>query len=78
MAAQNLAWNRAPVYFGMITSWEETIWSIKFMAPVLVSEGFLIGPPECLPLSLHGLLWESPNRQGTQGGGSDLADIIGY
>ena len=46
------------------------------MAPVLVSEGFLIGPPECLPLSLHGLLWELPNRQGTQGGGLTLLILL--
>ena len=61
----------------MRPGWEETIWSIKFMALGLVSEGFLIDPPECLPLSLHGLLWEFSNSQATQGG-SDLSDILGY
>ena len=39
------------------------------MAPGLVSEGFLIDPPECFPLFLHGLLWGLPNRQETKGGG---------
>ena len=34
----------------------------------LVSDGFIIDPPACLPLFLHGLLWEFPNKQATQGG----------
>ena len=39
------------------------------MAPGLVSKGFLIDPPDHLPLVLHGLFWYFPNRQATQGGG---------
>ena len=38
------------------------------MASVMFSEGFLIGPLECLPLVLHGLLWDFPNIQATQVG----------
>ena len=38
------------------------------MDPGLVSEGFLIDPPEHLPLVLNGLLWEFPNKHATQGG----------
>ena len=38
------------------------------MEPGLVSKGFLIDPSKCLPLVLHGLLWEFPNKQVTQGG----------
>ena len=66
--AQNIAWVRAPVTWGMIPDWEETIWSIKVMAPVMVYGGFLIDPPECLPLVLHGPLWDFPNKKATQGG----------
>ena len=35
----------------------------------LVSTGFLMDPPDRLPLVLHGLLWDFPNIQATQGGG---------
>ena len=52
----------------MIYGWEETIWSIEVMSPGLVSQGLLIDPPECLPLVLHGLLWDFPNKQATQWG----------
>ena len=38
------------------------------MAPGMVSEGFLVDSPECLPLILHGLLWYFPNNQATQWG----------
>ena len=61
VAAQNLECVRAPVTWGMSPGWEETIWSIEVMAPGLVSEGFLIGPLECLLLVLHGILWEFTN-----------------
>ena len=62
----NIAWVRAPVTWGMIPGWVDTIWSIEAMALDLVSEGFLIDPPECLLLILHGILWDFPNMQGTQ------------
>ena len=45
----------------------ETIWSIDVMATGVVSEGLLVDPPKCLPLVLHGLLWEFTNKQATQG-----------
>ena len=51
----------------MIPGWEYTTLAIEFMSPGLVAEGFLIDPPECFPLFLHGLLWEFPNMQATQG-----------
>ena len=38
------------------------------MAPDLVSGGLLIDPLECLPLVLHGLLWDFKNMQVSQGG----------
>ena len=34
----------------------------------MVSEGFLIDPPECFPFFLHGILWDFPNNQATEGG----------
>ena len=34
----------------------------------LVSEGFPIDLLQCLPLVLHGLLWDFPNIQATKGG----------
>ena len=34
----------------------------------MLSEGFLIDPPESLPLLLHGLLWVFTNIYETQGG----------
>ena len=52
----------------MSHGWADTTWSIKVIAPGLVSKGFMIYPPECLPLVLHGLFWELPNRKATQGG----------
>ena len=67
MAAQNLAWVRAPVTWGMIPGWVETLWSIEVMDPGLVSEGFLIDPLECLPLIPHGLMWDFTNMQTGQG-----------
>ena len=48
--------------------WTETIWSIEVMDLGTVSEGFLIEAPECLPLVLHGLLWDFPNKQATKEG----------
>ena len=57
-----------PVNSGMIPGWEDIIWSIEAMAPGMISEGFLIDPLECLPLVLHGLLWDFPNIQATQVG----------
>ena len=41
---------------------------MEFMDPGLVSEVFLMDPPERLPLVFHGLLWDFPNIQTTQGG----------
>ena len=38
------------------------------MAPVRVSEGFLIDTHEYLTLVLHWILWEFPNEHTTQGG----------
>ena len=38
------------------------------MALGLVSEVFLIYPPECLTLVLHGILWDFTNKKATQGG----------
>ena len=73
-----MACGRAPVTSVMIPGYAETIWSIEVMDPVLVSEGFLIDPPECLTLVLHGLLWVLSNRQATQGGGSEIAEFLGY
>ena len=35
--------------WGVIPGWAETIWSIEVMALGLVSKGFLIDPPDCLP-----------------------------
>ena len=55
VAAQNLAWVRAPVTLGMSPVWADTIWSMEVMSPGLVFEGFLIDPLEYLTLILHGL-----------------------
>ena len=68
MAAHNLAWFRSPVASEIIPDWAETVCSIEFIALGLVSESFLIDPPECLTLVIHGLLWDFPNIQATQGG----------
>ena len=68
MAAQNITWVRSPVNWGMIPGWTDTIWSIKVMAPGMVSERLLINPPEHLNLVLHGLFWYFPNRKATQRG----------
>ena len=65
--SHNLGWVRIPVTWGVSPGWAETIWSIELMAPGLVSEVFLIYPPECLPWVLHGLLSDFPNKQATQG-----------
>ena len=46
------------------------------MVPGLVSEVFLIDPPEHLTLVLHGLLWYFPNSQATQGGG--VLNLLGF
>ena len=78
MADQNLVWVKAPVTWGMRLSWAETICSIEVMASGLVSEDFLIVLPEFLPLVLHAIFWEFPNKQATQGGGSDLDYLPGY
>ena len=68
VAAKNISWVIAPVTWGMIPGLTDIIWSIKVMAPGLVSEGFLMDPPECFTLVFNGLLWYLPNRQATQGG----------
>ena len=52
----------------MSPDWADTICSIEVMAPGLFSEGFLVDPFGCLPLVLHGLLWDFTNIQATQGG----------
>ena len=41
---------------------------MEFMDPGLVSEVFLMDPPERLPLVFHGLLWDFPNREATHRG----------
>ena len=61
-------WVGAPVTGGVIPGWEETICLIEVMEPGLVSNVFLIDPPEILSLVLHGLLWDFPNKQVIQGG----------
>ena len=44
----------------------------------MVSKAFLIYPPGCLPLVLHGLVWYLPNSQATQGGGGmNLPSFLG-
>ena len=76
MDAQNLAWVRATVTRGIRPGWSDTIRSIEVMAPGMVSEGFLVDPPEILPLILHGLLSYLPDIEVTQvGGGYDLDEI---
>ena len=72
VAAHNIAWGRTPFNGRMIPGWADTIWSIEVMAMGQVSKGFLIDPPECLPLVLHGLLWYFPNKQVTGGGSGGL------
>ena len=67
VAAQNIAWVRAPVTWVMRPGWAETIWSIEATTLGLVSKGFLIDPLKCLILVLHGLLCDFPNIQATQG-----------
>ena len=67
VATHNIVWVRTPVTWGMIPVWAETIWSIEVIAPVLVSEGFLIDLLEFLPLVLRGLFWDFPNMQAIQG-----------
>ena len=67
-ASQNLSWMCFPVTWGLRYGWAEIIWSIEFMDLSMVYEGFLIEPPECLTLVLHGLLWDFKNSQATQGG----------
>ena len=69
MAVHNLVWVRAPLTWGVIPGWADTICSIDFMSPGLVSKSFLIHLPDCFYLVLHGLLWGFTNRQATQGGG---------
>ena len=48
------------------------------MEPGLVYEGFLIEPPECLPLVIHGIMWDFPNIQATKEGFPNISDIPGY
>ena len=67
VAAQNFVLVRTPVTFSMSPGWSDTIMSIEFMDPGLVSEGFLIDLLECLPLVIYGLLWDFPDIQATQG-----------
>ena len=62
----------------MIPDWVDTIWSIEIMSLGLVFKGLLIKLPECLPLVLHGLLWDFPNNQATQGGGYDISELLCY
>ena len=79
MSSQNIAWVRSPMTWGTIPGWAETIWSIEFMAPSLVSKGFLIDMLDFLPLVLHGILWDFPNMQASKGGEfSDPDDITWY
>ena len=68
MDSRNLTCVKSPVAWLMIPGLAYIIWSIKFMAPGLVSDGFLVDPPECLSLVLHGILWYFPKMQATQGG----------
>ena len=67
MASHNLVWISALVNWITRSGWTEIIWSIKVMAMGLVSEDLLIEPPGCLALVFHGILWDFPNRQETQG-----------
>ena len=46
------------------------------MTPGLVSEGFLMDPPESFHLVFRGLLWDLPNSQATQGGVRGLTLLI--
>ena len=67
--AQNLVWVKSPVTWVVIPGWADTIWSIEVMAPDLLSEVFLIDPPDCFPLVLYDLVWDLSNKQATQEGG---------
>ena len=69
VAAHNHVWVRPPVTCGMIHGWEDTIWSIEFMAPGLVYEGFLIDLLGRFTMLIHGILCAFKNIQATQGGG---------
>ena len=78
MDSQKFSWVSDPVNLGIIPGWAEIICSIEVTAMGIVSEGFLIHPPECLPLVLHGILWDLTNRQATKrGGGYDSAYLPG-
>ena len=52
----------------IIPGWAYIICQINVMNLGLVSKGFLVDPPDRLPLVFHGLLWDFPNSQATQGG----------
>ena len=67
VAFQNLSCVIAPVTLGVITGWAGIIWSTEVMIPGLLSNLFLINPPGCLHLVIHGLLWNFLNRQAVQG-----------
>ena len=54
--------------WGMSPGCAVTFWSIDFMAPGMVSEGFLNDPPGNFLLVFYSLLWEFPKGQATQGG----------
>ena len=69
VADQNLVLVSSNVIWGTRPGCAEIIWSIEVMASGLVSKGFIIDLPKCLPLNLDGLLWDLPNSQVTQGGG---------
>ena len=78
VADQSLLWVRSPMTQVISPSCADNIWSIKLMAPVLVSEGFLMDPPQHLPLVLHVLLWVFPYSQATQGGlGQTFLSFLG-
>ena len=52
----------------MKPGWTDTTRKIEAMDLGLVSEGLLIDPLDCLPLVLHGILWDFTNKQSKQGG----------
>ena len=68
MDDQKLAWVRDPVTRGMNPGWEYIICSMQAMSLDLFPEGLLIEPLECLPLFLHVIFGDFPNKQATQGG----------
>ena len=63
MAFQNLSWVSDPVNCGIIPGWADIKCSTDFVAPGMLSNGFLVGPHGRLPLVLHGFLWDLPNSK---------------